>query len=99
MTAIVQQMTALANANLTEARQEDSDRADNIIHGIIKNTQNPAFKERLTGLAREIHRVYTAVQAAASDRETIKSLELLEGIVVLRAILVEVAETRLDAAQ
>ena len=99
MNAIAQQMTALANASLMEARLEDSDRVDNIIHAIIDNTQNPVFKERLTGLAREIHRVFTAVQAAASDGETIKSLELLEGIVVLTAILVEVAETRLDAAQ
>ena len=92
-------MTALANASLMEARLEDSDRVDNIIHAIIDSTQNPVFKERLICLDREIHRVFTAVQAVSPDEETKRSLELMEGIVVLTAILVEVAETRLDAAQ
>ena len=92
-------MTALAAANLSEARQSDSDRVDNIIHGIIENTQNPEFKERLEGLDREIHRVFTAVQAVATDEQTMQSLELMEGMVVLTAIMTEIAEARLEAAQ
>ena len=99
MNAIAQQMTALANASLMEARLEDSDRVDSIIHAIIDNTQNPAFKERLTGLAREIHRVFTAVQAVSPDEETKRSLELMEGLVVLSTIMTEIAEARLDASQ
>ena len=98
MNAIVQQMTALANANHTEARLEDSDRVDNIIHAIIDSTQNPVFKERLIWLDREIHRVFTAVQAVSPDEETKRSLELMEGLVVLAAIMTEIAEARLDAA-
>ena len=84
--------------DVSDARREDSERLDNLIHLIIANTQNPAFKERLTSLDREIHRVFEAAAAAAPDHETAQTVELMEGIVVLSSIMDAIADARIDAA-
>ena len=87
-----------SGADLPESRKEDSERLDNLIHLIIANTQNPAFKVRLASLDREIHRVFEAAAAAAPDQETAQTVELMEGIVVLSSIMDAIAEARIDAA-
>ena len=87
-----------SGADLPESRKEDSERLDNLIHLIIENTQNPAFKARLASLDREIHRVFEAAAAAAPDQETAQTVELMEGIVVLSSIMDAIAEARIAAA-
>ena len=97
--AIVEQLQQLSDVDLSEARRGDSERLDNLIHRIIENTRNVAFKERLTSLDREIHRVFeTAAVAAAPDQETVETFELMEGIVVLASIMDAIAEARIVAA-
>ena len=83
---------------MSAARREDSERLDNLIHLIIDNTRNPAFKERLVSLDREIHRVFESA-AAAPDQETVQTFELMEGIVVLASIMDAIAEARIAAGQ
>ena len=95
---LLQELPGADLADLSESRKEDSERLDNLIHLIIANTQNPAFKERLTGLDREIHRVFEAAAADAPDQETAQTIELMEGIVVLSSIMDAIAEARIDAA-
>ena len=68
-------------------------------HLIIENTRNPAFKERLSGLDREIHRVFESAAAAAPDQETVQTSELMEGIVVLSIIMDAIAEAKIAAAK
>ena len=86
-----------ADSDLSESQREDSERLDNLIHLIIANTQNPAFKEKLSSLDREIHRVFEAAAAAAPDPETAQTFELMEGIVVLSSIMDAMAEARIAA--
>ena len=88
----------LPGADLSESRREDSERLDNLIHLLIENTRDPAFKERLNSLDREIHRVFEAAAAAAPDQETAQTVELMEGIVVLSSIMDAIAEARIAAA-
>ena len=88
-----------SNTALTEARREDSQRLDNLIDAIIERTQDPAFKAKLSGLDREIHRVFQAAAAASPDPETVRTLELMQGIAVLTSIMNAIAETRLAAGQ
>ena len=95
---LLQELPGADLADLSESRREDSERLDNLIHLIIANTQNPAFKERLTSLDREIHRVFEAAAAAAPDHETAQTVELMEGIVVLSSIMDAIADARIDAA-
>ena len=83
---------------LVHARAADSDRLDNTIHGIIDATQNRAFKERLAGLDEEIHRVFDAIEAASADAETVQTLELMKGIVVLTSVMNAIVEARRNAA-
>ena len=83
-------------ASILHARASDTDRLDNAIHGIIENTQNLAFKEKLTRLDREIHRVFSAVEASTGDQETARTLELMQGIVVLSSVLNAIAEARIN---
>ena len=92
--SIVGQIQELSNMNLSEARTEDSERLDNSIHLIIENTRNPIFKERLSSLDREIHKVFEAA-AAAPNQETAQAFELMEGIVVLSSIMDAIAEARI----
>ena len=80
--------------NLSEARKEDSERLDNLIDLIIENTRNQTFKERLSNLDQEIHRVFDAA-AAAPNQETAQAFELMEGIVVLSSIMDAIAEARI----
>ena len=87
-----------SGADLPESRKEDSERLDNLIHLLIENTRDPAFKERLNSLDREIHRVFEAAAAAAPDQETAQTVELMEGIVVLSSIMDAIAEARIAAA-
>ncbi len=82
--------------DLTAARAADSERLDNTIHGIIAATENPAFKEYLTNLDREIHDIFNAVAAASTNPEAARTLELMEGIVVLASIMNAIAEARID---
>ena len=84
--------------DLVAARRADSERLDNTIHGIIEATRDEEFKARLTGLDREIHSVFQAVQAASGDPEAVQTLELMEGIVVLSSIMNAIAEVRIDTA-
>ena len=86
------QLQKLSAADLSVARKEDSERLDNLIHLIIENTRDPALKERLSGLDREIHRVFEAAVAAAPDQETVQTFELAKGIVVLSSIIDAIAE-------
>ena len=95
---LLQELPGADLADLSESRREDSERLDNLIHLLIANTQNPAFKERLTSLDREIHRVIEAAAAAAPDHETAQTVELMEGIVVLSSIMGAMAEARIAAA-
>ncbi len=81
--------------DLAEARRQDSERLDNLIHLIIQNTKNPAFKERLSSLDSEIHRVFEAIAAVAPDPESVEVAELMEGIVVLSSIMDAIAEARI----
>ena len=96
--SVIEQLQKLSAADLSEARSQDTERLDNLIHLIIENTRNPAFKERLSGLDREIHRVFDAAAVAAPDQETVQTLELMEGIVVLSSIMDAIAEARIAAA-
>ena len=86
-----------SDSDLSESRREDSERLDNLIHLLIENTRDPAFKERLNSLDREIHRVIEAAAAAAPDHETAQTVELMEGIVVLSSIMDAIAEARIAA--
>ncbi len=81
---------------IAHARAADSERLDNMIHGIIEAVGNPEFKAYLSSLDSEIHRVFTAVGAATGDTEAARTLELMEGIVVLTSIMNAIAETRID---
>ncbi len=92
--SIVGQIQELSNMNLSEARKEDSERLDNLIDLIIENTRNQTFKERLSSLDREIHKVFEAA-AAAPNQETAQAFELMEGIVVLSSIMDAIAEARI----
>ena len=85
------------DADLETIRSEDTQRLDNTIHGIIDATRNEAFKERLSKLDIEIHRVFSAVERAAGDADTVNTLDLVEGIVVLTSIVNAIAEARIDA--
>ena len=97
--ALIQQVQEQAAEGVASARQGDSERLDNLIHLIIQNTQNPEFKERLSSLDSEIHRVFETVSAAAPDEETVQTFESLEGIVVASSIMDAIAEARIAAAQ
>ena len=97
--SIIDQLEDLADTDLSAARRQDSERLDNLIRLIIENTRNPVFKERLTSLDREIHRVFESAAAAAPDQETVQTFELMEGIVVLASIMDAIAEVRIDAGQ
>ena len=66
--SIIGHLQELSNKNLSGARKEDSERLDNLIHLIIENTRNPDFKERLSSLDREIHKVFEAAAAAPNQR-------------------------------
>ena len=83
-------------ASILHARASDTERLDNTIHGIIENTQNLPFKEKLTRLDSEIHRVFSAVEASAGDQETARTLELMQGIVVLSSVFNAIAEARIN---
>ena len=96
--SIIGQLQELSDADLTETRKVDSERLGKLIHLIIENTRNPAFKERLSSLDREIHRVFESATAAAPDQETVQTFELMEGIVVLSSIIDAIAEARIAAA-
>ena len=96
--SMLEQMQAPESADLTSARQRDSERLDELIHLIIENTRTPDFKERLEGLDREIHRVFQTASAAAPDQETAQTLDLMEGIVVASSIMNAIAEARIEAA-
>ncbi len=95
----IEQLSELAAADLSGARRQNSERLGNLIHLIIENTRNPAFKERLSSLDREIHRVFENAAAAAPDQETVQTFELMEGIVVLASIMDAIAEARIAAAK
>ena len=84
---VPQQLESDFQADLINVRAADSERLDNTIHGLIEATRNPAFKERLSRLDSEIHRVFNAVEAASSDPETKQTLELMQGIVVLSSVM------------
>ena len=83
-------------ASILHARASDTDRLDNAIHGIIENTQNLAFKEKLTRLDSEIHLVFSAVEASTGDQETARTLDLMQGIVVLSSVIIAIAEVRIN---
>ncbi len=93
--AFMEQMAEQSADGLAAVRSEDSERLDNMVHGIISRTENPAFKARLEGLDREIHRVFEAAKAVNPDLAD--TLELMGGIVVLSIIMDEVANLRLAA--
>ena len=99
ITAIAAELRELSAMDLTQARQEDSERLDNLIHLIIQNTRNAAFKERLNSLDREIHRVFDAAAAAAPNQQTVQTFEPMEGIVVLASIMDAIAEARIAATE
>ena len=90
---LIEEAQKQSAGDLHAARLEDSERLDNMIHGIVTRTQNPEFKARLEGLDREIHRVFEA--AAAVNPELADTLELVEGIVVLSSVMDEIADARL----
>ena len=94
---VPQQLESDFQADLINVRAADSERLDNTIHGLIEATRNPAFKERLSRLDSEIHRVFNAVEAASSDPETKQTLELMQGIVVLSSVMNAIAEARITA--
>ena len=96
--SVLEQLQELSAADLSVAGKEDSERLDNLIHLIIENTRTPAFKERLSGLDREIHRIFHAAAVAAPDQETVQTFELMEGIVVLSSIMDAIAEAGIAAA-
>ena len=91
---MIQQLQEEFGAGLVHARAADSERLDNTIHGIIDATRNPASKERVRSLDGEIHRVFDAVESASSDPETVRTLELMKGIVVLTSVMNAIAEAR-----
>ena len=95
---IIEQLQELSDADLLETWGEYSERLDNLIHLIIENTANPAFKERLSSLGREIHRVFESAAVVAPDQETVQTFELMEGIVVLSSIMDAIAEARIASA-
>ncbi len=95
--AFTEQIAMQSAEGLAASRLQDSERLDNMIHGIISRAENPEFKARLEGLDREIHRVFTAAKAVNPDLAD--TLDLVEGIVVLSSILDAIAEARLAADQ
>ena len=97
--AIIERLDISGDTDISAARRQDSERLDDLIHLIIENTRNPAFKGRLSSLDEEIHRVFVAAAAAAPDQETAQLLELMEGIAVLSSILDAIAEARIAAAK
>ena len=96
--SVIEQVEELAAADLSAARRRDSERLDKLIHLIIENTRNPAFRERLSSLDREIRRVFEAAAAVAPDQDTVQTFELMEGIVVLASVMDAIAEARIAAA-
>ena len=93
---LIEALGAKFGDEIAHARAADSQRLDNAIHGIIDATQNPAFKEYLTDLDREIHEIFVAVGAASTNPEAARALELMEGIVVLTTIMNAIADARIE---
>ena len=96
---LIEQLQRELGAGLVCARAADSERLDNTVHGIIDVTRNPASKEHLSSLNREIRRVFEAVGAASGDPDAAQTLESVEGIAVLSSIMNAIAEARTDASQ
>ena len=96
--SITEQLQELSDTDLSTARRQDSERLDNLVHLIIENTRNPAFKEHLSSLDSEIHRVFESAAAAAPDPETVQTVELMEGIVAFSRIMDAIAEARIAAS-
>ena len=97
--SIIEQLQELADADVPTARRQDSKGLDNLIHLIIESTRNPAFKELLNSLAREIYRVFESAAAAAPGQETVQTFELMKGIVMRSIIKDAIAEARGAAAK
>ena len=85
-------------AEIAHDRAADSERLDSATRSIIDATSNQALKERLNALYGEIHDVFNAAASASGDPETVNTLELMKGIVVLTSIMNAVAEARIGAA-
>ena len=47
--AFMEQMAEQSADGLAAVRSEDTERLDNMVHGIISRAENPAFKARLEG--------------------------------------------------
>ncbi len=97
--SLVEDLEDLLQNDLSDTRSNDSERLDNLIHGIIQATRNPALKERLTNLDSEMHTVFArAIAAAAGNQEAVASFELTEGLTVVASIMNAIAEARIAAA-
>ncbi len=85
--------------SLSDARQRDTERLDNLIHAIIQATRNPELKAHLTALDNEIHSVYErAIAASAGNQEALDSFALSEGLTVVASIMNAIAESRIAAS-
>ena len=91
--------TGAAIPDFGEARRQDSEWLDNLVHVIIQNTKNPAFKERLSSLDSEIQEVFEIIAALAPDPETADTFEWMEGVAVVSSIIDAIAEARLGPTQ
>ncbi len=79
-------------------RQEDSDRLHDLVHSVIESTKDQDFKQRLTAIDSELHRVFEAAAAVSDDPQAIATMERMEGTVILAAIMDEITDARLPAA-
>ena len=93
---LIEALGAEFGDEIAHARAADSERLDSAIHGVIGATRDPAFKEYLASLDREIHEIFVAVGAASTNPDAARTLELMQGIVVLTSIMNAIAEARID---
>ena len=97
--SIIEELQELTDIDLSEARQGDSERLDNLSHGVIQATRDPSLKEHLTSLDREIHSVFErAIAVSAGNQDAVDSFELTEGLTVVASIVNAIAEARIAAA-
>ena len=96
--SVVESVLDESAGSITAAREEDSERLHDLVHVIIQRTKDQNFKQRLSGIDSEIHSVFEAAAAVSEDPEAVRTMELMEGAVVLTSIMDEIAKARLGIA-
>ena len=85
------------SASLSEARSEDSERLDLMIHALTERTEDPALQSKIRERDAEIHRIFEITAERLSDGpDALARLELVKGIVILSNITDALAEAEID---